>query len=89
MKKFILLPVFLFAFATLVQAQKKPAKKSEEPQSMEEVMKQLQKEIEADPETKKAMEEMGITDMLKQVEKTTKEAEKKGVDVKAMTAAPD
>src|SRR5690606_4201269 len=55
--------------------------------SMEEMMKQLQKEMEADPEMKKAMEENGVMDMLKQVEKTTKAAGVKNVDINAMAVA--
>ncbi len=91
MKRLLRLPtamliVCLLAFAVLAQAQKKPPKK-EETQSVEEMMKQLKKEMEADPEMKKAMEEMGMLDMLKQVEKTTKATGVKDVDMKALAAA--
>ncbi len=86
MKKIKLLPVCLLLLFALAQAQKKPAQKKDQP-SMEEMMKQLQKEMEADPEMKKAMEEMGMMDMLKQVEKTTKAPGVKNVDMKAVAAA--
>ncbi len=86
MKKITLLPVCLILFVALAQAQKKPAQKKDQP-SMEEMMKQLQKEMEADPEKKKAMEENGVMDMLKQVEKTTKAAGVKNVDINAMAVA--
>ena len=86
MKKIKLLPVCLLLLFALAQAQKKPAQKKDQP-SMEEMMKQLQKEMEADPEMRKAMEEMGMMDMLKQVEKTTKAPGVKNVDMKAVAAA--
>jgi len=87
MKKFTLLLVSFLVFAALAQAQKKPVKKNEAG-SMEEQMKELKKQMESmDPEERKIMEEMGMFDLLNQVEKTTQEAEKMGVDINAMAAA--
>lgn len=87
MKKITLLLAGFLAFATLAQAQKNPPQKAES-KSMEEQMKELKKQMESmDPETRKAMEEMGMFDLLKQAEKTTKAAEQKGVNINAMAAA--
>lgn len=83
----MLLACFL-AFAALAQAQKKPTKKNGA-ESMEDVMKQLQEEMGADPEMKKFMEESGMLDMLKQVEQTTKDAGMHGVDIAEMAATLD
>lgn len=74
------------AFAAFAQAQKAPAKKqpAKKEQSMEEMMKEMKKEMESmSPEDKKIMAEMGLLDVMKDVEKMTK-----GVDMtKAMAAA--
>ena len=77
MKKFVLLLCFL-AFVGLVQAQKKPAKKSE-PESLEVQLKELKKQLEeADPEERKIMEEMGLLDMIKNLEKQMGQLEQSG-----------
>ncbi len=87
MQKITLLAVFFLIGTAFVQAQKAPAQKQ---QSMEEMMKELKKQMESmDPESRKAMEETGMFDLLNQVEKTTREAEKAGVDINAMEAAAD
>lgn len=87
MKKFTLLLVCFLAFAALVQAQKTPVKKqpAKKEQSMEEMMKEMKKEMESmDPESRKAMEEMGMFDLLKNVENMTK-----GVDMEKAKAMAD
>ncbi len=82
-----LLLVCFLAFATLAQAQKNPTK-NKKGESMEEMMKELKKQMESmSPEDRKMMEETGMFDLLKQVEKTTQEAEKMGVDITAEAAA--
>ncbi len=90
MQKIIVLLVGFLAFAAFAQAQKAPAKKqpAKKEASMEETMKELKKQMESmSPEERKMMEETGMFDLLKQVEKTTKEADKMGVDIKAAAAA--
>lgn len=85
-----ILTVYFLSFSALVQAQKAPAKKQspQKEQSMEAQIKELQKQMESmSPEERKMMEEMGMFDLLKQVEKTTREADKAGVDIKAAAAA--
>lgn len=75
------------AFAAFAQAQKTPAKKQpqKKEESMEEMMKKLQNEMEAmSPEDRKVMEDMGMFDLLKDVEKMTK-----GVDMEKVMAAAD
>ncbi len=88
MKKFTLLLVSLLAFAALAQAQQNPTK-NKKGESMEEMMKELKKQLESmSPEDRKMMEETGMFDVLKQAGKTIQEAEKMGVDINA-EAAPD
>lgn len=90
MKKIILMLIGFLVCIAFAQAQKTPAKKQppKKEQSMEEMMKELQKQMESlDPESRKVMEETGMFDLMKQVEKTTREADKMGVDINAEAAA--
>ncbi|MCW5910861.1 MAG: tetratricopeptide repeat protein [Cyclobacteriaceae bacterium] len=88
MKKITLLLIYFLVCVAFVQAQNPPAKKKQQPkeeQSMEEMMKDLKKQMESmSPEDKKIMEEMGLLDVLKDVEKMTK-----GVDMKQVMAAAE
>ncbi|MBX3253598.1 MAG: hypothetical protein KF862_05605 [Chitinophagaceae bacterium] len=82
-----ILPVCFLAFAAFAQAQKTPVKKqpAKKEQSMEEMMKEMKKEMESmDPEDRKIMEEMGMFDLLKNVENVTK-----GVDMEKVMAMAD
>ncbi len=86
-RQFRLLTVMLvcfLAFTVLAQAQKKPPKKAES-ESMEEMMKELQEQMESlSPEDRKIMEEMGVSDLMKNVENVTK-----GVDMEKVMAAAE
>ncbi len=90
MQKIIVLFASGLTFASIVQAQNTPVKKqpTKQEQSMEAQIKELKKQMESmSPEQRKMMEETGMFDLLKQVEKTTREADKAGVDIKAAAAA--
>lgn len=87
MLKIISLLVYFLVCSIFVQAQKPPAKKQspQKEQSMEAQIKELQKQMESmSPEERKMMEEMGMFDLLKQVEKTARVADKAGVDLAAL-----
>ncbi len=85
MQKIIVLLVGFLVCIAFAQAQTPPAKKQppKKEQSMEEMMKELKKEMESmSPEDRKIMEEMGMFDLLKDVENKTK-----GVDMAKAAAA--
>ncbi|HRE51223.1 MAG TPA: tetratricopeptide repeat protein [Flavitalea sp.] len=89
MQKIIVLFVCFLAAISYAHAQKPPAKKQppKTDQSMEETMKELRKQMESmSPEDRKMMEATGMFDLLKQVETTTREADKLGVDIQAEAA---
>lgn len=82
-----MLLICFIAFSVSVQAQKKPAKKSE-PESLEVQLKELKKQLEeADPEERKIMEEMGLLDMIKNLEKQMGQLKQSGQYDKVMEEA--
>lgn len=87
MQKITLLFVCLLISIVFAQAQKTPAKKQspQKEQSMEEMMKELKKEMGSmSAEDKKIMEDMGVFDMMKNVENMTK-----GVDMEKVMAVAE